>query len=424
MTDLRRALRLLHPDVRKYLLVAALIGISYMGFQTVLFNLFLLRMGYGTDFIGISNGGMALAFAVCSLPAGALGNRFGPRRVTMAGVFCLTVGSILVAFAGLLPGTGRDLWIVATRVLAGIGFALHMVNAFPYLVAATGPAERPHAFALLTAMPPMAGFAGAIVSGLLPEWVAGMLGLPLTDPTPFALLLALSGVVLVPGILAQMKTQERPVARPPPRTRARGGDAAHGIVLVILFLGLTALLRMAGESAARNFVNVYLEVELGQTPARIGLLVAFGQLVAGPAALAGPMVAARTGKVAAIAVSTLISAVSLAAMAVIPHWAVAGLGFILALGTRSMTQSMASVLHMEIVPAHWRGVTSAVVAMSMGTGFTSMAFAGGYLIPAFGFGGLYGLAAAVVASSAAVFWLYFRVPRGEYRGGPGARSHG
>ena len=414
MTDLIHAFRLFHPDVRRYLFVAALIGISYMGFQTVLFNLFLLRLGYGTAFIGVSNGSMALAFALCSLPAGALGSRWGVRRATVTGVVCLTVGSALVALAGLLPGTGRDGWIIATRVLAGVGFALYMVNSFPYLVAATEAKERPFAFAMLTATPPTAGFAGSAVSGILPAWIAGALALPLTDPLPFAIVLALSGIVLLPGVVALLKTEDRTLPRRPPRSAGGRGAVAQGVSLLIFFLGATAVLRMAGESAARNFFNVYLELELGQSPARIGLLAAFGHLVAGPAALAGPILAARAGKMTAIAISTAVTAVSLALMAVIPHWVVVGVAFTLAIGLRSMTQAMASVVHMEIVPANWRGVTSGMVAMSMGIGYTSMAFAGGYLIPAVGFSGLYLLAAGLVALGALVFWLYFRVPRGEY----------
>ena len=77
MTNLRQALRTFHPDVYRYLFAMGIVGFSYFGFISVLLNLYLLRLGYGTGFIGLVNGGIALAFAACSLPAGAIGGRLG-----------------------------------------------------------------------------------------------------------------------------------------------------------------------------------------------------------------------------------------------------------------------------------------------------------------------------------------------------------
>ena len=428
MTNLRRAMYQFHADVYRYLIAASLVGFSYFGFVTVLLNLFLLRLGYGTDFIGLVNGSTALAFALSSLPAGAIGSRFGMRRGAVGGMGFLTAGVMLVPIMALLPaGSPRDFGIIAMRLLSGIGFSLYMVNSYPYLVVATDARDRPYAFAMLAAIPPVAGFAGSVVSGALPAWIAAGLGLETADPLPFAVVLVFAGAVLLPTpwIVARTRDLEPPKRRRSGAARRRSmrsatdvrdGRAADGaIYLLIFFLGVTALLRMAGEGAARSFFNVYLELDLGASTSRIGLLLAFGQLAAGPAALCAPALAARAGKVPVIVVTTAITAASLVIMALVPHWAAAGIGFTLVIGMRSITQSVSSVVHMEIVPASWRGFTSGVVAMSMGLGFTSMSLGGGYLIPALGFPGLYLLAALITTASAVIFWRYFRVPRGEYR---------
>ncbi|MDE0228117.1 MAG: MFS transporter, partial [Spirochaetaceae bacterium] len=318
-------------------------------------------------------------------------------------------------------GGTRDVAIIAMRLLSGIGFSLYMVNSYPYLVAATDARDRPYAFALLAAVPPVAGFAGSIISGALPGWIANGLRLDSADPLPFALILVFSGVILVPNLWIVARTRD---LDPPKRRRtgtarrrtAREVRRADGaFFLLVFFLGITALLRMAGESAARSFFNVYLELDLGASTSRIGLLLAFGQLAAGPAALCAPAIAARAGKVPVIVVTTAITAASLVIMALVPHWLAAGIGFTLVVGMRSVTQSVTSLVHMEIVPASRRGLTSGVTSMSMGLGFSSMALGGGYLIPALGFPGLYLLGALITALSALIFWQYFRVPQGEYR---------
>ncbi len=421
MTNLRGALHRFHPDVYRYLIASSLVGFSYFGFVTVLLNLYLLRLGYGTDFIGLVNGSTALAFALSSLPAGALGSRIGMRRGVMAGMGFLAAGVMLVPLVGLFPaGSTRDYSIIAMRLLSGIGFSLYMVNSYPYLVAATEARDRPYAFAMLAAIPPVAGFAGSIVSGALPAWLAAGLGLEVADPLPFALILVVAGAILLPNplIVARTRDLESPRRRRngSARRRTRDERSADGaIYLLIFFLSITAMLRMSGEGAARSFFNVYLELDLGASTSRIGLLLAFGQLAAGPAALCAPALSARVGRVPMIVVTTAMTAFSLVIMAAVPHWAAAGIGYTLVVGLRSLTQSVSSVVNLEIVPASWRGMTSGVVSMSMGLGFTSMSLGGGYLIPVLGFPGLYLLAALITAVSALVFWLYFRVPRGEYR---------
>ncbi len=422
MTNLRSALHQFHGDVYRHLVASTLVGFSYFGFVTVLLNLYLLRLGYGTDFIGLVNGSTAIAFAASSLPAGAFGSRFGMRRAVVGGMGFLAAGVMLVPIVALLPAGGtRDTAIIAMRLLSGIGFSLYMVNSYPYLVAATDARDRPYAFALMAAIPPVAGFAGSIISGALPGWIANGLRLDSADPLPFALILVFAGVILVPNLWIVARTRD---LDPPKRRRngnarrrtAREVRSADGaFFLLVFFLGITALLRMAGESAARSFFNVYLELDLGASTSRIGLLLAFGQLAAGPAALCAPAMAARAGKVPVIVVTTAITAASLVIMALVPHWLAAGIGFTLVVGMRSVTQSVTSLVHMEIVPASRRGLTSGVTSMSMGLGFSSMALGGGYLIPALGFPGLYLIGALITALSALIFWLYFRVPQGEYR---------
>lgn len=53
-------------------------------------------------------------------------------------------------------------------------------------------------------------------------------------------------------------------------------------------------------------------------------------------------------------------------MALIPHWASAGLGFMGVIGMLSSTRAVTNVVQMEIVTAEWRGTTSGVTSMAMG----------------------------------------------------------
>ena len=68
-------------NVRLFLLSAALIGFTAAGgIQAVLMNLYLLRLGYGLDFVGQINAIGGLTFALFSLPVAMLCRRWGSHK--------------------------------------------------------------------------------------------------------------------------------------------------------------------------------------------------------------------------------------------------------------------------------------------------------------------------------------------------------
>ena len=415
LQDYLRAIRLFSRDVWMYLLTAALFGISYFGFVTVLLNLYLVRLGYDTAFIGLVNGSTALAFALSSVPSGAAGARWGYRRAAVAGVILVGLGALCLPIAEFLPTAGQSAGILVARLASGVGFALYFVNTNPYLVSATEPRERTYVFSMQTGILPMAGFLGNLIAGVLPGIIGAALNLPVeTHPAPFRYALMLGGLILLPGAFILLNTSEATRDDSTATDKTTPLPLKATPYLLIFFLAITGLLRMAGEGAARTFFNVYLDVGLGVSVEGIGLLLAFGQIVAGPAAFIAPMLAARAGKISAIVVSTLATAISLVIMALVPNWFVVSIGFMGVIGMRAITQSVVNVVQMEIVPVANRGTTSGLVSMAMGTGFTSIALGGGYLVPIIDFPGVFFIAAGMVTVSSLIFWLYFRHPRGEY----------
>ena len=104
ITTYLRTLRLFNRDVRLYMVTLGLIGFSYFGITSVLLNLYLLRLGYGTEFIGLVNGIVAVGFAGFSLPAGIIGGRWGTRRAMIAGVSLIVTAFALLPAAELVSG--------------------------------------------------------------------------------------------------------------------------------------------------------------------------------------------------------------------------------------------------------------------------------------------------------------------------------
>lgn len=406
-----QAYRLFGRDIGMYFVAAGLLGFSYFGIVTVLLNLYLLRLGYDTQFIGLVNGSTALAFASTSVVAGIVGTRWGYRRAVMLGLCFVGLSAGLLPLGEMANGGARNTLIVLVRLMGGLGFALYQVNANPYLVAAASMEARNSVFAMQVALPPLVGFLGSIVAGFMPGIFALYLGTTLEDAAPYRYPLVIAGVLMLPAVWAVMKTGDIP---PILRKRNVDGTPNPAPYAIIALLSLTAMLRMTGEGAARSFFNVYLDDGLGISTANIGMLTAVGQALAGPAALLAPALMMRRNKTTLIAMATLGIAVSLVIMGLFPHWLAVGIGFMGVLGMLSITRTVTNVVYMEIVPPDWRGNVSGITSMAMGTGFSSMALGGGYLIPLIGYRGVFLIGACLVTASALCFWIYFRTPRGEY----------
>jgi EmrB/QacA subfamily drug resistance transporter len=111
-----------------------------------------------------------LTFAVLLLTGATLGERYGRRRMFVAGLGLFTLGS---AAAALAPGIG---WLVAARAAQGVGAAVLVPLTLTLLSAAVSPERRGVALGawgavggLAIAIGPLVG--GAVVEGASWQWI-------------------------------------------------------------------------------------------------------------------------------------------------------------------------------------------------------------------------------------------------------------
>lgn len=110
-----RTLRRLGRDVHLFLLTSALVGLTvFGGISAVLMNLYLLRLGYGPEFIGVFIASGNIAFAAACLPAGALGARLGSRTVMVIGLTAASLGGVATALSELIPEGARAAWLIGS----------------------------------------------------------------------------------------------------------------------------------------------------------------------------------------------------------------------------------------------------------------------------------------------------------------------
>ncbi|MFD9356656.1 MFS transporter [Streptomyces sp. NPDC060031] len=159
------------PDVRlgtaqgRWIVLATVLGSSMALLDSTVVNVALPRIGQdlGADLAVLqwTVNAYLLTLAGLILVGGALGDRFGRRRIFVLGAVWFAVGSLL---CGMAPNAGV---LVASRALQGIGGALLTPGSLALIQGSIHPDDRGRAVGLWSGL----GGAGAAVGPFLGGWL-------------------------------------------------------------------------------------------------------------------------------------------------------------------------------------------------------------------------------------------------------------
>jgi len=399
--DYLATLRRFNRDVRLFFLAAMIVGFTnFSGIYVAIGNLFLLRLGYGTQFIGLVNAVSSLALVSACLPVSAMERRFGGRRLILSGLALNIASSFLLPFAGSLPVEWGSAWILGLVPLNSVSMALYMVSAQPFLAGATGPAERGHVFSVQAALWPLSGFLGSLLGGLIPGFIGRWMDLPLTTPFPYQLTLWISAGISIFALVIMSRTRRVAAVEPEVRSPLQ---VALNPVKVIAFLSIIVAVQITGESGVRIFTNVYLDRALSLPTATIGLVLGLGQMVAALAALLTPFFAARLGHPRTFILASLGISACILPLALIPSPYGAGLGFMGTVMMAQIARPAIITMQMEFVAGPYRSVMAAVTTMAASLSSGLISLLGGYMIPAQGYAAFFLTGASLTALAAVGF---------------------
>jgi EmrB/QacA subfamily drug resistance transporter len=153
-----------------WVVVATALGAGLVLLETTVLNVALPEiardLGAGMSGLQWTVNAFALTLSGLILLGGALGDRYGRRRIYLIGLAVFAVGSLL---GGFTPGIG---WLVAARALQGVGGALLVPGSLALIQAAFHSDDRARAVGAWSGMSGMAGAAGPLLGGVVVD-VAG-----------------------------------------------------------------------------------------------------------------------------------------------------------------------------------------------------------------------------------------------------------
>jgi len=415
-----RRLQYNQQTLRFFVTMMAL-GFTIDGVYAVVFNLYLLRLGYDTTFIGQVNSIGLLVFAAMSLPAGIFGSWWTSSRMLRVGIGFILLGSSLLPLVEWTPQAWHEIWLILTYALILAGFSLYFVNGAPFLMGVVRRDEQNRAFAMQTALLSLAGFIGGLVGGTFPELIGFFQNLSLDDPQPYRYTLMLVALVMFIAFLVTWTIHGRvddldDEPREIPQTQnAHKGGFTKTIIILIGLMSLVRFLQVAGVGTASIFINVYLDTELKASTATIGTIMALARFVSIPMVLLAPRLIHRWG-IGAVAVGASFStALFLIPLAIIPHWWAAAIAYVATQSFSSLRFTAFIVYIMLLVPKHQQAVMAGAGEMAAGSSFAIMALSGGYILAAFSFRDLFLMGAGLSGLGSLIFWWHIKTSKGWER---------
>ncbi len=127
-----------------------------------------------------------------------------------------------------------------------------------------------------------------------------------------------------------------------------------------------------------------------------------------PAPLVAPWFIKRWGTGRTATAATLAQALATLPLALVPHWAVAGVGRSGIASFSSITYAALGIYQMEIVAPRWRPTMAGATNMASGLSWALLSVAGGYTIASAGYPTLFIAGALCTALGALVLYAHHR----------------
>ena len=388
-----------HPNARLYLVNAIIAGAAF-GVYRLLFNFFVLSMGYDETLLGSLITTSSLTALIVALPMGYLADRLGRKPSLLIGN-----AAVVVAIFGmvLLPSTPM---FIAMNVLMGAGQSIAGVTMGPFLMENSSEKERTYLFSFSSGLQMASGFVGNWLGGYLPTWMGSFLKVDATaTPAYAAALLIVAGVAVLAIIpLAMMKMpklelSQRSLFAPLWYLKEHMGTFGK--------LVLPMLLTSIGAGLIMPFMNVFFRNVFHQPDPVIGSMFAWGSLAMGVGLLIAPPIADRMGKIQLVVVTQALSIPFLFMLGFAPIFALSASAYYIRLALMNMSGPVYQTFVMERVEPSARATVASLVSMSNNFGWAFSPIISGWIQVRYGFGPAFILTIILYTLSIFFYWYFF-----------------
>ncbi len=398
LADYTVKLRAFQPNARLYLLNVILSGAA-VGIFRLLFNFYVLSLGYNEAFLGNLVTASNLTALVVALPMGYLTDFLGRKA-------SLLIGGLAVSLAVLV----MVLWpsrtvLITMNVLLGMAQSLSAVTMGPFLMENSSEKERIYLFSFGSGMQYASGSVGNWLGGSLPAWMAGSAQAPASDASAYGLsLLVVSGGIALAAVpLFFIRKQQSAKSR---RSTFAPLSYFHGHASLLGKLILPMLVTSIGAGMIMPFMNVFFRQVYFQSDQTIGAMFAWGSLAMGVGLMIAPPLADRLGKIQLVVITQALSIPFLFLLGFAPWFALSAAAYYIRLALMNMSGPVYQTFVMERVEARARATVASLVSMSSTFGWAFSPTISGQIQVNYGFGPAFASTIVLYVISVFLYWTF------------------
>ncbi|HLE14949.1 MAG TPA: MFS transporter [Anaerolineales bacterium] len=405
LSDYAARVRAFQPNARLYLLNVVILGAA-MGVFRLLFNFYVLSLGYNEAFVGNLITASSLTALVAALPMGYLADLLGRKNALILSTALLgasTVGMVLWPSQGML---------YALNVLSGLAQSLMGVTMAPFMMENSREQERTYLFSFSSGLQMAMASVGNWIGGYLPTWVARAGGLSPTGSQAYGGALLAVGLSVFLGVLPLVWMRLPRLERGERSVFAPLSYAARQPVLLGKLI-LPMLITSIGAGLIMPFMNVFFRAVHNQPDPVIGSLFAWGSLAMGLGLLIAPPLAERMGKIQLVVITQGLSIPFLILLGFSPVFWVGALSYYVRLALMNMSAPVYQTFVMEQVEPGARATVASLESMAWNFGWAFSPTISGYLQVRYGFGPPFLGTIVLYVISVFLYWAFFWRRRAE-----------
>jgi MFS family permease len=425
-TDRLRRGQLFHYHRNVYLMLLFTLGkglqISIGALTT---NLYLLALGYHSDFIGLVTAVPAIGALLAAVPIGLLADRWGRRPLLLwSGV----LNPIALLALGL---TTSPALIIAASLANGLLSGGYWVTNLPVLTESSSDDQRVGVLALNSFLLLGVGALGSLVGGFVPELVAQALHTSAHAVVPLRWGVLSAAIVVALPVLPLFWLQEHAgesrselapasadAAAVEYEAQALGAATAtpsapvdpvgrRATTLLFVKLLIPDILFTTSQGAVVGLLQVYLFLRFRVDPGTIGLLYTVAGLIGGAMALTAPRVVRRWGGLRTAILMQYLSAPAMLLTGLAPVFPLAAGGEFARNIFRGFFDPVYASFTMGRVSRRLRATLSGFYSVTWSIGATIGPGVAGVLQQHVSLSGGFYVGAACVSLSATLLWLFF-----------------
>jgi predicted MFS family arabinose efflux permease len=354
----------------------------------VLYNLYLIELGYHEDLLGRIAGAMRVGSLLGTIPAAELARRAGLRATLLTAVLGNAAAALLRTW------NAGEAWLIAWAFCNGIFLASWAVSFCPSIAGLTTERNRRFGFSLSCAAGIAIGIPGGLVAGRLPGVMKHLFDSPGSlEPLRWALVAA-SGVAAL-GALPAVKLRFQSISRTAAKTYPRARIVAGFLIALCCWSAATA--------SFNPFFNAFFAERLRMSVQRIGAIFSYSHVAQVLALLSASVILKKLGDIRGIAWCQLATGVALALLAFSSTGAGAAAVYIGYMSLQYMSEPGLFHLLMNRVAPGERSGASALYFLVTSLAGGLAAFAGGAAISRFGYSPVLVASGCVAMAAAFLF---------------------